>query len=38
MYLNTIPAYVYKRKETLLAKWGTFNTREIARLKSLKNS
>lgn len=26
---------IAKRKETLLAKWGTVNTREIARLKSL---
>jgi hypothetical protein len=48
MYLNTIPAYVYKirhiptgqyyfgfRKATLLAKWGTVNTREIGKLKRL---
>lgn len=35
MNSNT-PETIAKRKETLLAKWGTVNTREIARLKSLK--
>lgn len=33
MNSNT-PETIAKRKETLLAKWGTINTREIARLKS----
>ena len=34
MNSNT-PETIAKRKETLLAKWGTVSTREIARLKSL---
>jgi hypothetical protein len=37
MNSNT-PETIVKRKETLLAKWGTVNTREIARLKSLEKN
>ena len=32
---SNTPETIAKRKETLLAKWGTVNTREIAKLKSL---